>query len=90
MRSRTASRPRITPQRITPMRFDMAAATLLDGLVIERFLNGLRLETDGDGFIKPAVVRALKDMLAAAEVNAPNDIVAQKFHKMSAFMADYT
>ena len=80
-----------TPEKakITPLRFEMAANTHLEGTNMAEALNRIKLDTDEEGNIEEHVIRDIKTMLHKAIEMTPNEIAKGKFQKMLDFMEEY-
>lgn len=74
---------------MTPIGLQMAAATYLEGTQLLELIDGVTVETDGNGKIVPHVIRNVRMTLKVAAERTPDDIVADKCQKFRAFLADY-
>ena len=80
-----------TPEKakITPLRFEMAANTHLDGTNMLEAFSRIKLDTDEKGNIKEHIVRNIKTMLRKAVEMTPDKMAKVKFQKMLDFMEEY-
>lgn len=80
-----------TPEKakITPLRFEMAANTHLEGTNMLEALKRIKLDTDEEGNIQEHVVQNIKTMLRKAAEMTPDEVAKGKFQKMLDFMEEY-
>ena len=76
-------------KKISPMQFQMAANTYLEGTNMMHALNNVSLRTDAEGNIESGVVQSIKTMLRTAATMAKDEIVKAKINKLLDFMKEY-
>lgn len=75
--------------KISPLRFRMAAATILGNTALLELVEEVDLRTDGDGNLTNGAVQALKVLFSAAIKAAADDITRGRLQRMSEFLNEY-
>ena len=75
--------------KLTPLGFEIAANTHLEGTNMGQQLTRVKLETDDLGKIKQHVIKNIRTLLKVAMEMTPDELVRQKCGKMIEFLQDY-